>query len=509
MFPNPVACHRLNYHKTKMNPVSNHPDFIEKLKKLYEKHFHEAPEEVSLLPVSGSDRRYIRLHSAKNGDVIGAYNPDKNENNTFFYFTRIFEKNELPVPKIMEIDKDKQHYLLEDLGSFSLFRIMEQEGHSERVKLLFKKSIDQLVRFHWQGGRAIDYSMCFSAQTFDRKQIFSDLLYFKYYFVDLMKISYNKPELLEELETWSKDLAGIRPQTFMYRDFQSRNIQVVNDEVYFIDYQGGMLGLAEYDLASLLWQARAQLPAEWKTELVNYYFKAVEALPENPKIRETEFRKTYLECVLLRIMQTLGAYGFRGLMERKEHFLKSIEPALQQLAAYLEEYPHYPVHNELRKVLDSLVKPEIIQRFEKKIIPPGNVEKLKVKIYSFSFKKGIPKDDSGHGGGFVFDCRGILNPGRIEAYKSLTGKEEAVIDFLENKTEMPAFLEAVFNAVDISVADYLDRGFDRLSISFGCTGGQHRSVYAAEAMAHHLAEKYGIRAEVHHLEQDGKTVERR
>jgi aminoglycoside/choline kinase family phosphotransferase len=503
-----VVYYPLNYHK-KQNPVTTQTDFIDKLKELYENHFHEQPEETEVLPVSGSDRRYVRFHTKNNRTVLGAYNPDKNENNTFFYFTRIFEKNELPVPEIIEISQDKQHYLLEDLGSLSLFEVIEQEGHSERVKMLFKKSIDQLVRFHWQGGRAIDYSMCFSAQTFDRKQIFSDLLYFKYYFVDLVKVPYNKPELLEELESWSKNLAGIRPQTFMYRDFQSRNIQVVDDEVYFIDYQGGMLGLAEYDLASLLWQARAQLPEEWKNELVNYYFKAVENLAENPNIRETEFRKTYLECVLLRIMQTLGAYGFRGLMERKVHFLKSIEPALQQLAAYLNEYPHYPVHNELRKVLDSLVKPAVIQRFSKKVLSSEEAKALHVDVYSFSFKKGLPADDSEHGGGYVFDCRGIQNPGRIDAYKNLTGKEEPVIDFLESKTKMPAFMEHVFGTVDISVEDYLARGFDRLSVSFGCTGGQHRSVYAAEAMAAHLIEKYGVSVQVRHLEQDGKAFKRR
>jgi hypothetical protein len=355
----------------------------------------------------------------------------------------------------------------------------------------------------------IDYSLCFSAESFDRKQILSDLLYFKYYFADLLKIHYNKPALLEELEEWSRALASARPQTFMYRDFQSRNIQVMNDEVYFIDYQGGMLGMPQYDLASLLWQARAQLPNDWKNELVNYYFTALKSLPEIPSFNEMDFRRVFLECVLLRILQTLGAYGFRGLLERKPHFIKSIRPALQQLSFFLDTYGHIPAYSELRHVLEQLVKPDITKQFEEPGEETGADSPLKINVYSFSYKKGIPADISGHGGGFVFDCRGILNPGRFEQYKKITGKDASVIEFLQTKTLMPEFLEHVFAAVDISVDDYLKRGFDHLSVSFGCTGGQHRSVFAAEAMVRHLREKYGLQAEVLHLEQDKNDMKRR
>lgn len=489
--------------------MCQHTDFINKITELFKNHYQQTPLATVMLPASGSERRYVRFTKADNETVIGAFNPDKTENNTFFYFTRIFAKNNLPVSEIIAVSNDKQAYLLKDLGTTTLFDVINAEGHSDRVKSLLKKSINQLVRFHWQLGNSIDYSLCYAADTFNQQQIFSDLLYFKYYFVDPLQIHYNKTALLEELSAWSSHLASIRPQTFMYRDFQSRNIVVEQDEVSFIDYQGGMLGLPEYDLASLLWQARAEFPESWKSELLNHYFQAIEKIPENPNFKETAFRKTYLECALLRMLQTLGAYGFRGLLQGKHHFLKSIAPALKQLAAYLEEYPQYPPYNELRKVLDALVKPEIVDRFATLNFPAEKIAGLKVNIFSFSYKKGIPDNDSVHGGGYVFDCRGILNPGRLEAYKQLTGKDKAVVDFLEQQTRMPEYMKGVFTTIDISVMDYLNRGFDALSVSFGCTGGQHRSVYAAEALAKHLQEQFGLRSETIHLEQEQPNYKRR
>lgn len=484
------------------------PDHLTILSALFEEHFNEKIIDATALQPSGSDRLYIRLKSEQH-TAIGAFNPDKKENNTFFYFSQVFGKHKLPVPEIFNISKDKQYYLLQDLGEHSLFDILIEQGHSDNVKELFKKSIDNLAHFHWNAGLNIDFSLCYAATSFDRKQILTDLLYFKYYFADLLKIHYNKPELLEELETWSKNLASIQPQTFMYRDFQSRNIQVKDNEVYFIDYQGGMLGLPQYDLASLLWQARAQLPVSWKTELLNYYFEALKSLPNVPSFNEMEFRRVYLECVLLRILQTLGAYGYRGLLERKPHFVKSIQPALIQLKYFLEEFGHIPAFSELRHLLDELVKPEIIAQFDTPATDAGKAAKLQIHIYSFSYKKGLPEDVTGHGGGYVFDCRGILNPGRYEAYKTLTGKDAAVKDFLLQKTLMPQFVENVMDTISISIDDYLQRDFDQLSVSFGCTGGQHRSVFAAETIAAKIKERYGIEATVIHLEQEQHTLGRR
>jgi len=447
--------------------------------------------------------------SNENHSVIGAFNPDKKENNTFFYFSQVFAKHRLPVPEIIARSGDKQYYLLQDLGDTSLFDVLNRDGFTPGTKDLFKKSIHYLAQFHWDAGKEIDYSLCFAAKAFDRSQILADLLYFKYYFADLLKIQYNKPALLEELEEWSKSLSSHRPQTFMYRDFQSRNIQVSDKGVSFIDYQGGMQGLPQYDLASLLWQARAQLPNDWKNELLNYYFESLKTLPEIPSFNEMEFRKVYLECVLLRILQTLGAYGFRGLLERKPHFIKSIKPALQQLKQFLETYGHIPAYSEIRHVLEQLVKPEVTKQFDGIDAELLAQSKLQVHIYSFSYKKGLPEDITGHGGGFVFDCRGVLNPGRIEAYKKLTGKDASVKEYLLTQTLMPQFLEGVYATVDISLDNYIERGFDHLSVSFGCTGGQHRSVFAAESLAQHVQEKYGISAVVLHLEQEEHALTRR
>lgn len=478
------------------------------LSDLFTKHFGEKPTDITLIPASGSDRRYVRLSNEQHS-VIGAYSPDKKENNTFFYFSQVFAKHHLPVPEVLARSNDKQYYLLQDLGDTSLFDILNRDGFTPETKELFKKSIHHLTRFHWLAGKEIDFSLCYAATSFDRSQILSDLLYFKYYFADLLKVQYNKPALLQELEEWSKSLSAVRPQTFMYRDFQSRNVQVNKGEVSFIDYQGGMLGLPQYDLASLLWQARAQMPIDWKNELVNYYFDELKTLPEIPNFNEMEFRKTYLECVLLRILQTLGAYGFRGLLERKPHFIKSIKPALQQLKYFLETYGHIPAFSELRQVLEQLVKPEITAQFDGLDETLLAETKLQIHIYSFSYKKGLPEDITGHGGGYVFDCRGILNPGRIDAYKTQTGMDAAVKEYLLTQTLMPQFLDNIYATVDISINDYIQRNFDQLSISFGCTGGQHRSVFAAESMAQHIKEKYGIEAKVLHLEQQEHSMMRR
>lgn len=488
--------------------MDNKQSHLDQLKALYTKQIDKEIAHIEHLPISGSDRKYFRITDNNNHSVIATYSKDKNETNSFLYFSKVFKKHQLPVPEVFTTSGDKRYYLQEDVGSESLFDILQAEGHTEHVKSLFKKAIDGLVRFHWQASREIDYSLCHASSQFDRKAILADVLYFKYYFVDLLKVDYDKAVLLEELEEYAKILATQKPQTFMYRDFQSRNIIVKDDEVYFIDYQGGMQGLPQYDIASLLWQAKAQLPEEWKNELLNYYFSAIESLDEKPNFDETTFRKNYLNCVLLRILQTLGAYGFRGLYEKKPHFTSSIYPALLQLQTFLNNWPHLPSANELRKVLLQIVKPEIVNKFKPAQFEAENINKLQVQIYSFSYKKGIPAAN-GHGGGYVFDCRGVLNPGRIEEYKSQTGKDIDVQDYLLNRTLMPQFLNGIYSIVDISIEDYLTRGFDQLQISFGCTGGQHRSVFAAEEMKKHLKNKYQIEATVVHLEQEENAVTRR
>lgn len=488
--------------------MNEREDIQKQLEALFESHFGQAPASFHWLPQAGSNRLYARL-AAGDTTVIGTYSGDKKENSTFIYFSSIFKKAEVAVPEVFAVSANKSCYLQEDFGDTTLFDLVLREGFSPEVISLYKQAIDGLIQIQWIAGKSIDFSMCFGASQFNRNQVLSDLLYFKYYFADLQKPDYDRLLFLEEMESWSSRLASVQPQTFMYRDFQSRNIMVKDGGVCFVDYQGGMAGPPQYDLASFLWQARAKVPAPVKNELLNYYLDALHQVRGISKFDEIEFRRVYLECVLLRMLQTLGAYGFRGLQERKEHFLKSIYPALQQLAAFLEDYPQTLPYPELGRVLTALTKPERMEAFKDPDFPEGRVQQLNITIYSFSYKKGLPADTSGHGGGFVFDCRGLLNPGRFEEYKALTGKEESVIRFLKEKTRVAEFLDPVYALVDLTVENYLKRGFDHLSVAFGCTGGQHRSVYCAEALRDHLQEKYGLAASVLHMEQDVHTHGRR
>jgi len=284
----------------------------------------------------------------------------------------------------------------------------------------------------------------------------------------------------------------------MFRDFQSRNIMVHKNGIYFIDYQGCMQGPPQYDVASLLWQAKAQLPAAWKEDLLNGYIASLSKLPV-PRMDEIHFRRGYLQFVLLRMLQVLGAYGFRGLLEHKPHFISSIGPALKNLQEFLSDHPQIPTYPELRNLLEKLSSTEMQERYTQP--KPADDVKLHVQICSFSYKSGVPKDKTQHGGGYVFDCRGILNPGRYNAYKHLNGQDEAVRLFLERETHMPEFMQHVYSLVSLNVDDYLSRGFEHLSVAFGCTGGQHRSVYAADKLGDYLTAKYNIPILISHLNE--------
>ena len=468
------------------------------LEQLFESHFGQKAEQVAPLAISGSDRRYYRLSNAKH-TAIGTINTNNAENNTYFYFTELFRKHGIYVPEVYATSKDRCAYLQQDLGSTSLFDLLMQEGLTDNVRKYYHQSLAQLAKLQWVAGREADFNQCFANNRFDEKAIMSDLLYFKYYFADLLKIHYDRSALQGEMEDLSKELGRIQPVSLMYRDFQTRNIMLHEGKVWFIDYQGSMQGPAQYDIASLLWQARAQLPAAWREDLLNGYIRTMNELPV-PRIEEIHFRRGYAQMVLLRLIQVLGAYGFRGLLERKPHFISSIPPALKNLEVFLSDHPHLPAYPELRSLLEKLSSKDMQARFMTPVMPEE--KKLTVRVASFSYKKGIPKDASGNGGGYVFDCRGLLNPGRYDAYKHLSGLDIPVMQFLEQETKMPAFLEHVYSLVSLNVEDYLSRGFEHLQVSFGCTGGQHRSVYAAEHLAVYLKSKYDIPVTIEHLNRD-------
>lgn len=466
------------------------------LEKLFEEHFDKKPESIEPLAVSGSDRRYYRITSGKT-TVIGTYNTNVAENNTYFYFTELLRKNHINVPELYKINKDRRAYLQQDLGSTSLFDMVLEEGYTEAVRKLYHKSLEQLAKLQWIAGREADYKQCFASKQFDEKAIMSDLLYFKYYFADLQNIPYDRSLLMSEMELLAKDLGRVQPATLMFRDFQSRNIMIHEGKIFFIDYQGSMQGPPQYDLASLLWQARAQLPATWREDLLNGYIKSLNDL-HVPRMDEIHFRRGYVQFVLVRLLQVLGAYGFRGLLQHKAHFLTSIAPALRNLQTFLSDHPQTPSYPELRSLLEKLSSQEMIDRYATKV--SENKPVLEVQICSFSYKQGLPKANA-HGGGYVFDCRGILNPGRYAAYKYLTGNDEMVKQFLERETRMPDFMNHVYALVSINVEDYIARGFDQLSVSFGCTGGQHRSVFAANQLANFLRTRFNLNVTVTHCNE--------
>jgi len=388
-------------------------------------------------------------------------------------------------------------YLQEDFGDVSLLNCLEADGFSQPVYELFKKSLTVLAALQVNGDKGLDYKRCLTNKEFGKEAIMADLLYFKYYFLDALRKPYDKQKLIKDFEALSNYLSHTEYKFFMFRDFQSRNIMVKEDSsVHFIDYQGGMKGAPQYDVASLLSQAKANLPEEWKHNLLEDYINSFETIVGETVDRDV-FRSQYNGYVLIRLLQVLGAYGFRGLFERKAHFLTSIPLALQNLKSFITHQSIGIAVTEFKKVLELCISDEVIQEFTP--VQATATTPLVVTINSFSFiKTGYPKDDTANGGGFVFDMRGILNPGRYDDYKHLSGLDKPVKDFLEQQTKMPDFLNGVYSIVDIAVEDYIKRGFESLMINFGCTGGQHRSVFAAEAIARHLRNKFKVKIELHH-----------
>jgi aminoglycoside/choline kinase family phosphotransferase len=452
---------------------------------------------IEKIPQSGGDRIYFRIKAGADS-YIATFNLNVKENETFIYFAAHFHSKGLPVPKVLAVSADQKIYLQEDLGSESLLDVLEKEGKTESVYQLFQKSLKALVQLQVKGSEGLDFSKCLTSKTFGKHAVLTDLLYYKYYFLDTLQYPYDKQALINEFELLSDQLSDSHFNYFMFRDFQSRNIIVKNDEVFFIDFQGGMKGGLPYDVASLLWQAKAELSNEWKERLLNDYIKEAEQVL-GETIDANLFKKQYHGFVLLRLLQVLGAYGFRGLFERKAHFLTSIPLGLRNLKSFLEVYTLDKDTPVFAGILKWMVGQEVLDRFT----PIQATEKtpLVITINSFSYKKGLPSDASENGGGFIFDMRGILNPGRFDDYKKLSGLDKPVQDFLEQKTKMNTFLNSVWDLIDITVENYLTRDFESLQINFGCTGGQHRSVFAAEQTARHLKNKYKVKVVLGHTNQ--------
>ncbi|MDD4191454.1 MAG: RNase adapter RapZ [Mangrovibacterium sp.] len=466
----------------------------EELIRMFENHFSEEMISFEVLPPSGSYREYCRIKS-RHHQAIGSLNQDVQENTAFIGFSRHFSSQGIAVPEIYAVNAGQTGYLQEDLGNLTLFdyinQIRENEGFSEKIISVYKKVLNELPRIQITAGKGIDYRYCYPRAAFDKQSMLWDLNYFKYYFLKLARIAFDEQALEDDFEAFTAYLLKAENGFFLYRDFQSRNIMMKDNKVAFIDYQGGRKGALQYDLASLLYDAKADIPQAIRNELLAYYLDVLESYKT---VDRGKFKAFYTGYVLIRIMQAMGAYGFRGFYEKKEHFLKSIPYALENLK-YLLQNNNIPIPlPELFRVLEAVIGSEDL----KKINAPKNT--LTVRVESFSYKKGLPADPSGNGGGFIFDCRAIHNPGRYEEYKLLTGKDPEVIQFLESKSEIAAFLDHAFALTAQSVTTYLSRGFRHLSVSFGCTGGQHRSVYSAEKTAGYLRNNFPVNVVLFHRE---------
>jgi len=451
-------------------------------------------ESISTLPPSGSYREYIRI-SGSSKSALGVYNADTKENDAYLGFTDHFIEQGLRVPKVYTRMNAENIYLIEDLGTITLFDYLQktriEEVFPDELIEVYQKTVRELVQFQLKGGKGLNYDLCYPRKAFDRQSMHWDLSYFKYYFLKLAQISFDEQKLEDDFNTLMDYLLSAEQNFFLYRDFQSRNIMLKDGKPWFIDFQGGRKGALQYDLASLLYDGKADLPNDVREGLLQTYL--IE-LKKYHKVDETEFSHLFYAHVYIRIMQAMGAYGFRGFYEKKEHFLKSIPYALKNITKLLQNNPLPLEIPELTKVLRSLTQNEKLKQ----------INSLTVTINSFSYKRGIPFDMSGNGGGFVFDCRAIHNPGRYEAYKQITGKDQPVIDFFEKEPEMHEFLDGVYSMVSKSVEKYISRGFKHLMVNFGCTGGQHRSVYSAENLAKYLKEKYAVSIKLKHVEQEIK-----
>ena len=483
----------------------------------------ETPKEILPIAESGSARKYFRIIT-DNKSHIGTYSNNIEENEAFLTFSKHFHDLGLNVPEVFAVNEERTCYLQNDFGDDNLFAHVQKALMANNVSALrpferpqrpqaqgsldncpstssgtlislYKKALSHLVKLQVLGHQGLDYSKAYPTERFDRQAIIDDLNYFKYYFVKPHEeIDFNETRLGKDFEAFADFVSQAPCDFFMYRDFQSRNIMVKDSELYFIDFQGGRKGPLNYDVVSLLYQVKAQIPQAVRDELVNYY-KTELSQYMSPEAVKFDTYQPYF--VYLRLMQVLGAYGFRGLIQKKSHFIESIPYALHEIEALSKATP-LTAYPELHSVISQLNK--LDAKYAALIAPPAG--KLTVTINSFSFKKGYPADFSGNGGGFVFDCRALPNPGREPEFKTKTGRDWEVIDFLMAKPPVHVFLDHVKGIVGQSVDNYRERHFSNLTISFGCTGGQHRSVFFAQTIYEWLKATYpDIHLKLNHIER--------
>ncbi len=470
---------------------------MELLQQLFESYTGQQVGEVTELNSSGSNRRYFRL---KGGalSIIGVIGTNKDENNAFIYLSRHFIEKGIRVPRVLAVSEDRMRYIQEDLGDESLYQSVshgrESGEYGTMESELLCRTIACLPKLQFKGAEGMDWNVCYPEPAFGERMVMFDLNYFKYCFLKATGLEFNEVKLQEDFERLKDDLLQDMGNTFMYRDFQARNVMMKDGDPYFIDFQGGRRGPIYYDVASFVWQARSRYPESLRKKLVQTYLTALKAYTD---VDEARFEERLRLFVLFRTLQALGAYGFRGYFEKKPHFLASVPYALGNLRRLLQKpFTDYPYLNGILSKLTTMSQFNEI----------AEDRRLEVRIFSFAYKKGIPVDNTGNGGGYVFDCRAINNPGKYEHYRQFTGLDKEVVDFLVEDGGVTRFLGNVYELVDPHVKRFIERKFTHLQVCFGCTGGQHRSVYCAERLAEHLSEKFDIKITVTHRELDMEKI---
>ncbi len=468
---------------------------MEILRTLFERHFAAPAQTTEPLQtqLGGSERKLYRLSGAQQSAIGVLYNV-REENVAFVEFSRHFRRKGLPVPEIYGEDLEHGAYLEQDLGNTTLYEFLSRNRSgaeiAPQVVAAYREVVAALPRFQVEAGRDVPYKFCYPRRSFDRQSIAWDLNLFKYYFLQFSGTPFHEQGLERDFQRLTNFLLQADRQYFLYRDFQSRNIMLCDGRPYFLDYQGGRKGALQYDIASLLFDGKADLPPALRRQLLEDY---LDALSRYIELDRDAFLRHYYAYVYIRILQAMGAYGLRGFYERKSHFLLSIPYALKNIRWLLQNV-------ELPIELPALMEALSGMASSQKLCGSAAPEKLTVRILSFSFHRGVPQDDSGHGGGFVFDARGLPNPGREERFKTMTGRDAEVAEYLVQHDSVRQFLNNAAALVDASVDNYQQRGFKNLMVSFGCTGGQHRSVYLAEALAKHLRARNDVEVVVQHRE---------
>ena len=469
---------------------------IHVLQRLFEQRFHSLPARIEALQgeLGGVGAEILSGWPATRSAPLG-FCTGCTRRMSRSGILKHFRKNGLPVPEIYAEDLEHGAYLEEDFGDTTLFEFLSKHREGEKIAPAaveaYRKVVAVLPRFQIEAGRDLDYSVCYPRGSFDRQSIAWDLNYFKYYFLRLAGISFNEQALEDDFDNLTNFLLSADRDYFMYRDFQSRNIMLQTPSHFFWIIKVGAKARS----------STTSLPCSTTLRLIchrNCGWNCSICISRRPailsKINREEFLHYFYAYVYVRILQALGAYGFRGFYERKAHFLQSVPYALKNVRWLLHHVKLPIALPALMEAFHSMLASEKLQGLA------SEADNLTVRILSFSFHRGLPKDESGHGGGFVFDGRSLPNPGREEQFKTLTGKDAPVIDYLNREESVHQFLASVMSLVDASVNNYQRRGFKSLMVSFGCTGGQHRSVFLAEQLAKRLRGRNGVEVVVRHRE---------